>query len=101
MKESTFIERRKEYRLPCTEKVIFTDSLKTGTAHTVNISRGGIFVTSLDPFPIDTQINLAFGLPEQPNCFCVKAKVAHIVFDRQRCEVECGMGFQFLELNES
>jgi hypothetical protein len=40
-------------------------------------------------------------LPNQKNSFCSKAKVAHIVFDRQRCEIECGMGFQFMELNDS
>lgn len=102
MKETTpFIERRKEYRLPYHEKVIFTDGTHSLTAYAVNISRGGVFVTSLDPLPIDTQVNMAFLLPNQPRAFCVKARIAHIVFDRQRCEVECGMGTMFLELNES
>jgi len=101
MKESNFVERRKEYRLPYMEKVIFTEGHRSGTAYAANISRGGVFVTTLDPFPIDTQVHLAFCLPNQTASFCVKGKVAHIVFDRQRCEIECGMGFQFLELNES
>ena len=101
MAQGSFIERRKEYRLPYGEKVIFTDGRNSGTAYASNISRGGVFVTSLDPFPIDTLVSLAFFLPSQPHSFCVKGKVAHIVFDRQRCEIECGMGFQFLELNES
>jgi Tfp pilus assembly protein PilZ len=100
MKESQFIERRKEYRLPYSEKVIFTDGIRSATAYASNVSRGGLFVTTLDPFPIDTQVSLAFCLTDNPTSFCVKAKAAHIVFDRQRCEIECGMGFQFLELNE-
>jgi Tfp pilus assembly protein PilZ len=100
LKEAQFIERRKEYRLPYGEKVIFTDGAKSGTAYGVNISRGGVFVTTLEPYPIDTTVNLAFCLPSLTSSFCVKGKVAHIVFDRQRCEVECGMGFMFLELNE-
>src|SRR5688572_25843424 len=98
MKTAPFIERRKEYRLPFQEKVIFSDGQKSMAAYAANISRGGIFATSLDPFPIDTQGFLAFFLPGQNSSFCVKAKVVHIVFDRQRCEIECGMGFQFLEL---
>jgi len=102
MKPTTqFIERRKEARIPFNDKVIFTDGQKTSTAYAVNISRGGVFVMSLDPFPIDTQIFLAFCLPSHPTTFCVKGKVAHIVFDRQRCEVENGMGLMFLELDES
>src|SRR4051794_8695559 len=101
MKESQFIERRKEYRLPYFDKVLFTDGSRSGTAYGANISRGGVFVTTLDPMPIDTQVELAFCLPNLPNSLCAKGKVAHIVFDRQRCEIECGMGFQFVELNEA
>lgn len=101
MKDSNFIERRKEYRLPYQDKVIFTDGKSSWTAYAANVSRGGVFVTSLEPLPIDTQIHLAFMLPNHPTTLCLKAKVAHIVFDRQRCEIECGMGFSFLEMNES
>lgn len=101
MKDGNFIERRKEYRLPFNVKIIFTDGKNSMTAYAANLSRGGLFVTSLDPFPIDTTGFIAFFLPNQPTCLCVKAKVVHIVFDRQRCEIECGMGFQFQELNES
>ncbi len=101
MAQVQFIERRKENRLPFNDKIIFTDGHKTATAYAVNISRGGVFVMSLEPFPIDTQIFIAFCLPSHPTSFCVKGKVAHIVFDRQRCEVENGMGLQFLELDES
>lgn len=102
MKDTTqFIERRKEYRLPYHDKVIFTDLKNSFTAYGVNISRGGIFVTSLDPLPIDTPVYMAFCLPNQPKAFCVKGRVAHIVFDRQRCEIECGMGLMFMEANES
>lgn len=101
MKNSEFVERRKEYRLPFGEKVIFTDGKSAATAYAINMSRGGLFATSLEPLPIDTQVALAFCIPDNASSFCLKAKVAHIVFDRQRCEIDCGMGFQFLELTES
>jgi Tfp pilus assembly protein PilZ len=101
MAESNFIERRKECRLPYSEKVIFTDGQRTLTAYAANISRGGVFAMSLDPWPIDTTGFLAFCLPNQEMSICVKAKVVHIVFDRQRCEIECGMGFQFQDLTDS
>lgn len=101
MKESTFVERRREYRLPFQEKVLFTDGKNPRTAYAANLSRGGVFVKTLDPYPLDTVGSLAFFIPNQLHCLCVKAKAKHIVFDRQRCDVECGMGFQFMELNES
>jgi hypothetical protein len=58
-------------------------------------------MTSLNPSPIETVGTLVFMLPNHPTSLCMKVKVAHIVFDRQRCEVECGMGFQFLDVSKS
>jgi Tfp pilus assembly protein PilZ len=95
-----FIERRKQYRLPFEDKVIFTEGKKSFTAYASNISRGGVFVTSTNPYPIETIGYLAFFLPGREACLCFKAKVAHVVFDRQRCEVENGMGFMFQDLTE-
>src|SRR5262245_10563472 len=102
MEQTTkFIDRRKEYRLPFMEKILFTDGTKSVASYAANMSRGGMFVNSLEPFPIDTTGYISFLVPSHPTSICVKAKVVHIVFDRQRCEIECGMGFQFLEVNES
>lgn len=95
-----FIERRKQHRLPFEDKVVFTEGKKSFTAYASNISRGGVFVTSTDPLPIETLGHIAFFLPGQEHCLCFKAKVAHVVFDRQRCEVENGMGFMFQDLSE-
>lgn len=101
MTKEKFVERRREHRLPYEEKMIFTDGEKAMTGYAVNISRGGMFMKTLDPFPIDTVGHLAFCLPTHPQSFCMKAKIAHLVFDRQRCEVECGMGIMLLELSEA
>lgn len=95
-----FVERRKEYRLPFEDKIVFTDGKRSFTAYASNVSRGGLFVTSLDPFPIETKGYIAFFIPGQEASLCVKAKVVHIVFDRQRCEIENGMGFMFMDLTD-
>ena len=96
-----FIERRKQHRLPYEHKIIFTDGKKSFAAYATNISQGGMFVCSLDPFPIDTRGFLNFMLPAEELSLCVPGKVVHVVFDRQRCEVDNGMGFQFSDLSES
>ncbi|MBI4402792.1 MAG: PilZ domain-containing protein [Deltaproteobacteria bacterium] len=97
----SFIERRREYRLPLHQKVICTDGQRSSTAFAVNISRGGLFVATLDPFPIDTELLAVLLLPHQPTTVCTRLKVVHVVFDKQRCEMECGMGLQFVGLAES
>ena len=99
--DKDFVERRREHRLPYQERIIFSDGRQSTTSYAINFSRGGIFMTSLDPLPMNTVGYVAFLLHSHPTSLCVKARVAHIVFDRQRCEVDCGMGFQFVDLNDS
>lgn len=101
MNNNKFVNRRTEHRLPYFDKVIFVNSGKYLTAHAINISRGGMFVTTLDAFPIDTKGFLSFMIPSYSRSLCVKTRIAHVVFDKQRSEVECGMGLQFLEVSES
>ena len=100
MSENTFINRRREHRLPYFEKVIFTSGDKYLTAHAINISRGGVFVTTLDAFPIETNGYLVFMVPNYSRTLSIKTRIAHVVFDKQRSEVECGMGLQFLEVSQ-
>lgn len=98
-KTPDFIERRKQHRLPYEHKMIFTDGKKSFAAYACNISQGGMFVRSMDPFPIDTKGFLNFLLPAEGTSLCVPGKVVHVVFDRQRCEVDNGMGFQFTDMS--
>ncbi|MCB0406078.1 MAG: PilZ domain-containing protein [Bdellovibrionales bacterium] len=97
----SMVDRRKDYRLPYHDRVIFSDGKTSKTAYAGNFSRGGLFVLTLDPYPIDTIVTTTFLLPNQAGSMSVKSRLAHIVFDKQRCEVDCGAGLQFLELNES
>lgn len=98
---SSFIERRKDSRLPYYHKVVLTDGVKTMVGSAMNISRGGLFITSLSPFPIDTRAHAIFLLPNHPETLQVKVKIAHVVFDRFRAEVECGMGCEFFDVDAS
>lgn len=101
MNKDKFINRRKEPRLPFFDKVIVSSAGKYITAHAINLSRGGIFVTTMDAFPIENNANAVFMLPNYSNTLSIKSRIAHIVFDKQRSEVECGMGIQFLELSQT
>ena len=92
-----FIEKRQFYRLPFQESLLITDGKKTVVGEALNISRGGVFLKTLTPLPLDFPGLLNFVIPGQPKSICVNAKVAHLVFDRQRAEVDCGMGVQFTD----
>jgi len=54
----------------------------------------------MDSLPLGTIATLCFLLPNQPNTLCLKAKVAHVVCDRSRADVECGIGFEFLSITK-
>ncbi len=96
-----FVNRRKEPRLPFSQKIICSTQEETKVTYSLNISRGGVFLLSLDPFPVATTIHVAMWLPGHDRAFTCQGWVTHIVFDRLRCEVECGMGVQFQNLNET
>ncbi len=98
---SDFQEKRKEYRLPFFERAVFTDGTKSLSAHASNMSRGGVFLSTLDLFPIETTGFVAFCFPYQTKSVCLKVKVVHLVFDRQRCDVDCGMGLFFTDVSDS
>ncbi len=99
--KNNFIEKRMFYRLPFEETLLMTDGSQTVVGTALNISRGGLFLKSLKPLPLDSRGHVTFLLPGHPKSLCIKAKVAHLVFDRQRAEVDCGMGLQFVEIDSS
>lgn len=99
--EQHFIEKRRFYRLPFGEPLFVTDGHQTVVGQALNLSRGGLFLKTLNPLPLDALGNLVFILPGNEKSVCLKTKVAHLVFDRQRAEVDCGMGLQFVEISNS
>lgn len=96
--EKNFVEKRQYHRLPFTKKLLLTDQKKSLVGGALNLSRGGLFLKTLNPFPIDSVGLVSFMLPGQEKSISFKAKVVHLVFDRQRAEVDCGMGIQFVDI---
>jgi hypothetical protein len=94
-----FVEKRKFYRLPFSESLLITDGKKTVCGSALNISRGGLFLKTLEPLSLDSVGHIMFLIPGQNKSISLKAKVAHLVFDKQRAEVDCGMGIQFISVD--
>ena len=93
------IEKRSDVRLPFTSRVLFSNDKGIMVAHGLDLSRGGMFVRTLDTYSIDDLGILSFTLPGVKRVISVKSRIAHIIFDKQRCEIECGLGIQFHDLS--
>jgi uncharacterized protein (TIGR02266 family) len=65
----------------------------------LNLSRGGIFVTADRIIPLETEVELEFQLPEEAAPF---SSTARVVWGRERsAHGPRGMGLQFLALDRS
>lgn len=91
----SYLEKRKQPRLPFRERVIVTDGTSSQTCFLGNISRGGVFAKSVDIFPLDTPVMVYFFLPKDPVVFASEGKIVHVLYDRQNGDTDCGMGIHF------
>lgn len=88
-------EKRKQYRLPYESKILLLTQTKSSVAYASNLSFGGLFISTLNFFPVNQELTLYFTLPNSNTTLSAFGRVAHVVLDREHCEVECGMGIQF------
>jgi uncharacterized protein (TIGR02266 family) len=66
--------------------------------YALNISKGGLFIQTEHPLPRGTRVRLVFSLPDLPVIFDLSGVVQWI--NRAGSEEPCGMGIQFLNLDE-
>ncbi len=81
-------ERRKYERIPLREDILI-DGMMHSTS--IDISEGGLFLCAVQPFNIDSVLEVS--IPLKGKMLTVKAKV-------QYCEPGIGMGLIFINLNE-
>ena len=70
-------------------------------AYIHDLSDGGIFVESRDPFDIGTAVDLEFTLTGRDEPVKAKGEVKWAIDDRTKCSIDSvpGMGIQFLEIS--
>jgi len=89
------IENRKAYRLPFRGKFVFGSSDRVSTGSAVNVSAGGIFVTTFDILPRDTECRCVFLLDAEEDPIAIDALVKRVVAPSTDPEAVPGMGFSF------
>lgn len=92
-------ERRDELRLELEVDVGLEGDNTFYTGRTGDLSKGGLFVASDEPFPVGTDLLLSFVLPDGYRV-CADGVVAWVRAPRYRPdELPAGMGIRFLHLS--
>jgi uncharacterized protein (TIGR02266 family) len=98
---STFTEKRRHPRIKLITKVTHMAGKFFHYYYSRDLSLGGIFLETQEPFPIGTEVQLEFPLPEVAERLSVKGKVVRIV---ERAEDAPGpypgMGVEFMGMTE-
>jgi hypothetical protein len=94
------IENRKTYRLPFRGKFVFGTQDEVRTGNCTNISAGGLFVMTLEPFPRDTRVKCLFLLTPEGPPLSVEGIVKRVVSPSVSLEDTPGIGLNFVDLSE-
>jgi uncharacterized protein (TIGR02266 family) len=98
--EST-VEKRKHPRVTIVVQVTALSNGLMQTCLSNDISPGGMFLETKEPFEVGELLRLEFSLPDISRLFVLKAEVVRIVKEEpERKEIIiAGMGVRFLELD--
>jgi len=94
-------ERRSNERLPVQLKVEYQSAESFISEYTMNISRGGMFISTRTPLNIGTQIELVFHIPGREIPFRILGEVAWITPYDRKSNLIPGMGIKFKKMDEN
>jgi len=93
-------ERRTNERLPVQLRVDYQSTESFISEYTMNISRGGMFISTRSPLNVGTAIELVFHIPSREVPFKIVGEVAWVTpFDRKSNLIP-GMGIRFKNIKE-
>lgn len=94
-------EKRAHPRIPVHFDVKYTLRRKKAHGVCLNLSKGGMFIATERPAPLETDLMFHFTLPGEANPFAVRARVTWVSREDAEPDAIAGMGVRFLELSES
>jgi len=65
-----------------------------------NVSRGGLFIETTEPYPVGEQVHLEFNLPGQYEPVRVLARVVSVLNEDTAAENMMGNGFEFVDAKD-
>ena len=66
-----------------------------------NVSAGGIFLITQEPYQIGTKLRIKFNLPDDPQPIETEGEVVWQRGERENSDRQPGMGVQFMKIAES
>ena len=94
-------DRRESVRVPARLRVAFQSDGEIRESLMQNISRGGLFISTTEPLPLGTKVEIRVHTEESGENIDVKAEVASHIAGPGLMNEDLGMGVRFIELNES
>jgi uncharacterized protein (TIGR02266 family) len=93
-------ERRVHPRAVLKTSVNLTSESNFYTGFSENISEGGVFISTYNPAPIGSKVDVEFSLPDGGPSIRTPAVVRWIREHNPAVETPPGLGLEFLELDE-
>ena len=91
-------DKRVQERVDVKVEVTFNTGKQLITSYMKNVSRGGLFIRTDKPLPLDTEVELNFRLPDSYRLF--KARGLVVWNSPKGGRKHPGMGVQFREMSE-
>lgn len=91
-------EKRKDPRIPVKLKVKLKKAGFEGEYYTANVSRGGVFVETNNPFPLEDMFEVELFLSENEKLTC-NGKVVWISYSSEKSIYLAGMGLKFEDIS--
>jgi len=93
-------EQRTGQRKPTKIEVMFREYGAFVKAYMLNVSNGGLFVKTEDPFPLDHPVSLRLILPSETKPLDIEGRVVWINPKGRKNSFPKGMGIQFEKMND-
>lgn len=93
-------ERRLSDRLPVQLRVDYQSAQSFISEYTMNISKGGMFISTRNPLAVGTEIELKFHIPGREVPFTIEGEVAWVTPYDRKSNLIPGMGIRFKKISE-
>ncbi len=93
-------ERRTNERLPVQLRVDYQSTDSFISEYTMNISKGGMFISTRSPLDIGTTIELVFHIPGREVPFRIIGEVAWVTPYDRKSNLIPGMGIKFKNMKD-
>jgi hypothetical protein len=94
------IENRKAYRLPFKAKFLFGNASRVSAGNTTNLSSGGVFVQTMEPFSRATQCRCVFSVDSDHAPLVANGVVKRVIASSTNVDEIPGMGIEFVSLEQ-